>query len=220
MDDWALLSNLSHCYNESNGFPLAQQFIREQNNLPPKMRYKLSRINELFASMIDRSQRFFQMNSYFISLCSHDRSILLHNTMQYIGGLGICYTIRQTSLFNNISFCKSVEIIYGSNLITTSNRIINQLNFDSTFFKIILALLSFSTLNYTNYTDIVPVNLIDIKTILRIQNMYTELAWRYLVCKYNHKEAVVYFSDFIRCVCSFNDIFVEAYELQHCTDMD
>ncbi|CAF1413561.1 unnamed protein product [Rotaria sordida] len=219
MDEWNLLSHLTHCYDEYNGFSLVQRFIHEQNNLPPKMRYRLTRVNELILSFINQSQYFYETNSYFISLCSHDRRILVHNTMKYVGSLGACFIIHHTGLLNNLAFYKSIEIIYGSSILTNSNRIICQFNFDDTFFKLVLPLLIFSTFDYTYYTNIVPINLMDIKTILHIQNIYTELAWRYLICRYNYRQAVINFSNLIRYIFSLNNTIVEAIELKQCKDM-
>jgi hypothetical protein len=48
IDQWNLLSNLTHCYDEYNGFLLARRFIQEQNDLRPKMRFKLASDNEFF----------------------------------------------------------------------------------------------------------------------------------------------------------------------------
>ncbi|CAF3806459.1 unnamed protein product [Rotaria sp. Silwood1] len=219
IDDWNLLSNLTRCYDEYNEFSIIQHFLCEQNNLPPKMRYKLSRINELFLSFINRSQYFYENNTHFISLCSHDRYILIHNTMKYVGGLSACFITRHTGLLDNLAFYKSIEIIYGSNTLNNSYRIINQLNFDSTFFQLILALLMFSTFDYTYYKNNASLNLLDMKSILRIQNIYAELAWRYLICKYNYGQAVINFSNLIRCLFSLNDTIVEAIELEQCKDM-
>jgi hypothetical protein len=36
------------------------------------------------------------------------------------------------------------------------------------------------------------------KKILEIQNLYIELAWRYLVYVYDDKQAIIYFSNLIR----------------------
>ncbi len=52
--------------------------------------------------------------------------------------------------------------------------------------KIILNIIGFSTINYTKYENTQPINLIDLKTIIDIQDTYTELAWQYLVYKYTH----------------------------------
>ncbi|CAF3126999.1 unnamed protein product [Rotaria sp. Silwood2] len=183
------------------------------------MRYKLTRLSELFLSFIGRAEVFFENNPHFNSLCSHDRSILLHNTMKYVGGLGACFIIRQTGLLNDLTIFKSAEIIYGSGILANTMRVISQLNFDSTFFKLLLALVVFSTFNYTYYTNVAPINLKDTTTILHIQNMYAELAWRYLIYKYDDERAVVYFSNFIRCLFSFHDVVIEAFEMKHCKDM-
>ena len=154
-----------------------------------------------------------------MSLCSNDRSILLRNTTKYIGYLGVCFIMRRTGLLNNLTFHKSAEIIYGFDTIENIYRTVNRLDFDCTIFKLTLALIVFSTFNYTYYHNISPVNLMDIQTILRIQNIYSDLTWRYLILTYDYERAVMYFSNLIKCLLSLNDVIVEATNFQQCNDM-
>ncbi|CAF1327115.1 unnamed protein product [Rotaria magnacalcarata] len=219
INDWNLLSNLTQCYDELGGFSLVQDFIREQNSLPPKARYKRTSVSQLILSLIGRSQLFYENNTHFISLCSHDRSILVHSSMKYIGSLGACFIIRNNDLWNNLIFYKSAENFYRFNTLAGTVRILNQLDFDSTFLKLALAILVFSTFDYTYYNNLAPVELFDIKTILHIQNIYAELAWQYLTCKYNHKQAVVSISTFIRCLFFLNDAIIDAIEIKQYKDM-
>ncbi|CAM4947978.1 unnamed protein product [Rotaria socialis] len=220
INDWNLLSNLTQCYDELSGFSLVQDFMREQNSLPPKTRYKRTPVSQLILSLICRSQLFYENNTHFISVCSHDRSILVHNSMKYIGSLGACFIIlHNNDLLNNLIFYKSAENFYRFNTLASTVRILNQLDFDSTFLKLALAILVFSTFNYTYYNNLAPVELLDIKTILHIQNIYAELTWEYLTCKYNHKQAVMYISTFIRCLFFLNDAIIDAIEIKQYKDM-
>jgi len=192
-NEWNLLSNLTHCYDEYSGFSLVQHFLREQNALPPKMRFKLAPVGDFYASFLGGAQLLYENNADFISLCSHDRSILLRNTMKYVAGIGSCLISRCTRLLDNVTFYKSAEAIFGSSALSNSIRTIDQLDSDGTLVKLMLALLAFSTFDYIYYTNIAPDNLLNMKEVLRIQNMYTELAWRYLLYKYDHKRAVMCF---------------------------
>ncbi len=219
IDEWNLVWNLTDCYNEYRGFLLAERFIREQNELPPKMRFKLASIAEFSTSVTGVGQLFYEKNVEFTSLCSHDRSILLHKTMKYVSGLGTCFIMRHTRLLDDPAFYKSAEFIYGSTTVANITRAIDQLNFDGTFFKLVLALLTFSTFDYINYTNKAPVNLINIKVVLCIQDMYTELAWRYLLYRYDHEQAVICFSNLIKCLFSLNNAIVGVSECKQYTDM-
>ena len=64
--------------------------------------------------------------------------------------------------------------------------------------KLFLAILSFSTYRCTAYPDISRDILSNIQEVLRIQDTYIEITWRYLLYKYVYQQAVKCFSDFIR----------------------
>jgi hypothetical protein len=49
-----------------------------------------------------------------------------------------------------------------------------------------------------------PVNLTNVSSIIRVQDMYTEIAWRYLLYKYGHSQAVRCFSKLIQWFFSIN----------------
>jgi hypothetical protein len=139
--------------------------------------------------------------------------------MKYVSGLGTCFIMRHTRLLDDPALYKSMEVIYGSTTLANSTLAIDQLNFDGTFVKLVLALLTFSTYNYTYYKNMAPDNLIDIKAVLVIQDMYTELAWRYLLYKYDDERAVICFSNLMRCLFLVNNAIVEAVECKQYTDM-
>ncbi|CAF4033683.1 unnamed protein product, partial [Rotaria sordida] len=40
IDQWNLLSNLVHCFDENNGYGFVEHFIEDQNRLPLKLRFK------------------------------------------------------------------------------------------------------------------------------------------------------------------------------------
>jgi hypothetical protein len=218
-NQWTLLSNLAHCFDEYSGFAVAQRFIRQQNELPPKMRFKLSTIGEFFTSLTCTGQLLYEKNADFNSLCSHDRLILLHNTMKYIGSLCSCHIARHFRFLDDPAMFESVETLYGSTPLAIAIRALDQLDSDGIFIKLALALLTFSTFNYAYYTNTPPENLTNTQAVLHIQDTYIELMWRYLLYKYNHQRAVLYFSNFIRCIFLINNGIVEVYELQHYQNM-
>jgi hypothetical protein len=219
LEQWNLLSNLTHCYDEYSRFSLAQRFLQEQNQLLPKMRFKLAPVAEFFPSFVGVSELLYEKNADFVTLCSHDRSILLHNTMEYVTGLSTCFITRHAHLLEDPTLYRSIEVLYGSGPVRTSSVAIAQLDFDSTFFKLVLAALTFSTYNYTCYTNMAPVNLKNIKTVLRIHDMYTELIWRYLLYKFGHEQAVIYLSKLVRCLFLVHNAILEMDDCKPYTDM-
>ncbi len=219
VDQWNQLSNLVHCFDEHSGLSFIQHFIHEQTALPPKFRFKQSSVNAFFTSMMTEVQSVFEKIRDFLSLSLHDRRTLLRNTVDYTTGIGGAFILQQTQLFDRPAFFKSAELIFRPASVALTKHLIDQLDPDTMFIKIIFSIIAFSISNYTIYTHTTSDNLIDAKAILRIQDMYTELVWRYLLYKHNHREAVLCFSNLIRCLFLLNDSVVEAHEEQQFTDI-
>jgi hypothetical protein len=137
---------------------------------------------------------------------------LLNNTIKHLGTINTCFIAYYAQLLNNSAFHRSAEILYGSTAIADSDHAIHQIDSDSTFVKLALTSIAFSTFGYTHYINIAPVNLMNVKAILHIQDIYIELAWRYLIYKYGDERAVLSFSNFIRCIFCLNSAVVKQTE--------
>jgi hypothetical protein len=218
-DQWNLLSNLVHCFDEYSGFSSVERFIQEQNALPVKLRFKCSSVKDFFTSMMTQIQLVFEKNRDLLSLSPQDRTILFQTTIEHTASVGGMFVLRQHQLFDYASFYNSAEIIFRPTAAAFIRRVINQLDPDDKFIKIIFAILSFSTINYTVYTRFDLTNLTNIKGILSIQHMYTELAWRYILYKYGHHQAVRRFLNLIICLLFAIDAIVEAHESKPFTEI-
>ncbi|CAF4042917.1 unnamed protein product [Rotaria sp. Silwood1] len=219
LDQWNLLSNLVHCFDENSGYTLVESFIEEQNRLPLKLRFKYSLVYDFFTSMMGNVQIAFEKNRDFLSLSRHDRITLLRTTVEYTSTIGSIFTLRQYKLFNYPSFYESAEIIFQPSATVFIKRVIDQLDPDNTFIKLILAIVAFSTINYIVYRKNIEIDLTNNKVMLPFQDMYTDLAWRYLLYKYGHHEAVKRFSNLTRCLFAVTGAIAEAHESQKFTEM-
>ncbi|CAF4092993.1 unnamed protein product [Rotaria sordida] len=134
IDQWNLISNLSHCYDEYSGILLGEHYIREQNLLPLKLRFKSASMIEFFQILLDTSQSIYKNNQDFLSLSEYDRSILLHSTFIYTSILG-----GQPA---------TIELIGNPNAAAANKRIAKRMDFDMITMKLFLAIISFSTIRY------------------------------------------------------------------------
>ncbi|CAF1005072.1 unnamed protein product [Rotaria sordida] len=219
INQWNLLSNLVHCFDQHSGYAFVEHFLEEQNRLPIKLRYKYPSVCNFFTSVKSNIQLVFEKNRDFLSLSRHDRTTLLRTTVEYTTSIGGMFTLRQYKLFDYPPFYESTEMIFKPSGTKFARRVIDQLDPDNTFIKLILSILSFSTTNYTVYKKNMPINLTNIKGILSIQDMYTDLTWRYLLYKYGHHEAVIRFSNLLRCLFVIIWAIVEAHESQKFIEM-
>ncbi|UJR17333.1 hypothetical protein I4U23_004228 [Adineta vaga] len=220
VDQWNLLSNLLHCYDEHSGFLVADRYVRDQNVLPIKSRYKVNSLNDLFGSMMAGAQLLFEKNADFLSLSPHDQSILLHGRLKYVGGLGSALLLRHIGLYQNPTFYTNLLTIYGSTVVSASKYTSELLDHDVIFVKLMLAVVTFSTFDCTNYNiNISSDNLDNSNAVLSIQNMYIELAWQYILHKYGHIRAVMSFSNLLRCIFTINSAIVEVIRNTEWTNM-
>ncbi|CAF1254747.1 unnamed protein product [Rotaria sordida] len=213
IDQWNLLSNLSHCYDEYSGLSIDERFMLEQNALPLKLRFKKEEIKKLIQITLDRSQLLYKNNQDFLSLSADDRSILFHTTFTHTAHLSadmINYTIQ---LMNYPAYFHVIEMLTNPSLMPVVRRIADRLDFDMIIMKLFLVILSFSTTRYTVYSNTPPVNLSNIKEILRIQDTYIEITWRYLLYKYNFERSVICLSDLIRCFCAIHEAIVKVHDI-------
>ncbi len=218
LDQWNLLSNLSHCYDEDSGISIGERFMTEQNLLPLKMQFKSAPMIDFIQRTLCESQLFYRNNQDFISLSVDDRSCLLHSTLKYVASLSSNFIIHTVGLMNYPAYYTAVEMISHPNVVYAAKRLANRLDFDMIIMKLFLAILSFSTINYTIYSNISPGNLSNIKDVLRIQNTYIELLWQYLLYKYDFKRTVKCFSELIRCFFAVHDAEVRMHEVQWLTN--
>ncbi|CAF1347686.1 unnamed protein product [Rotaria sordida] len=218
IDQWNLLSNLSHCYDDHSGLSIGKRFMLARNVLPLKLRWKKGSVVELIEMSLNTCQSLYTKNQDFLSLSARDRSILLHNTFKHTGSLSSNFIIYKIHIMDCPTYLNVVEMVTHSNVIPVAKRIASRLNFDMIIMKLFLVILTFSTTRYTVYSNIPAVNLSNIKEILRIQDTYIELTWQYLLYKYDFERAVKCLSDFIRCFFAIDEAVVTMRDVQWLTD--
>ncbi|CAF1183509.1 unnamed protein product [Adineta ricciae] len=210
-EQWILLSNLIHNFDEHSGYSYIQRFVHEQNLLPVKFRYRYSAVSEFFLSIMNNIQNVFEKNRDYLSLPHNDRLTLTRTTVKFTTSIGGMFLVGQMHLYDNSSFYRSAECVFRPESVATTKRIIDQFDFDCTFMKLALATIAFTTTNYTIYSESAP-ELINAKAILPTQDMYTEIVWRYLLYRYNYKEAIVRLMNVVQCMLLVSNAIVEAHD--------
>jgi hypothetical protein len=218
VDQWNLLSNLFHCYDEHSALSIGESYMREQNVLPLKLRFKPTSMMKFFLTTLEETQSLYKDNQDFLSLSPDDRSTLLHSTMTYTATLAANCIYCQIGLLSHAAYYNAITMSVHPDIAPTAKRIADRLDSDVIIMKLLLAIFSFSTINYTVYSNTPPVNLSNIKQVLHIQDTYIELTWQYILYKYNYERAVKCFSNFIRCIFAIHDTVVKTQDLQWYAD--
>ncbi|CAF1208114.1 unnamed protein product [Rotaria sordida] len=199
-DQWNLLSNLIHSYDEHNALTFAKNFVNEINSLHPKLRFKIdsAKTVEISKILCQTAEPFIQSNHHFASLPLHNRSIILRGTVYNISCLGASLTVRESGLIESSAYRHGLEITYGTIPYNLSLNMILSLDQDFDLVKLSLSIFAFCTSGCILYDENTsPIRLTDIQSFLSIQNMYAEIVWKYLLYKYSFEQSVIRFSHLV-----------------------
>ncbi|CAF1104012.1 unnamed protein product [Adineta ricciae] len=213
-NQWTLLSNLLHCYDEYSGVENALQFRHEQRCFPLRLRYKLTSTTEFVTLNMTRMQQMFEKNDDFRSIRCCDRSILLRNTVKNTECIGATFALYQAGLLHDPLFYQTTATIFGVDIMLKILHLIESFDSDATFVKLVLVIIAFSTTKYTVYPDWACNELTDSKRILQIHDSYLEIAWKYMVYKYTYQQAVLRFCHLLKCLLRVNRTIVEVDQIR------
>lgn len=214
LDQWNLLSNLSHCYDDHAGLSIGQTYMSDQYNLPPRCRFKSASIIHLYQRIIEGAQSLYTHNKDFLALCADDRSLLLQNTSGLTACLCMNFIGYKIQLMSYPAYFDALEMICTAKIASIGRRLALRLNFDLVVMKLFLAIASFSTYRLVGYFNDSPKNLTNVKDIQRIQDEYIEITWRYLLYKFDHQQAVKSFSELLRCIFLTNSAVALSEEIR------
>lgn len=202
-EQWNLLSNLIHSYDETSALPIAKNFIQELDSKPAKIRFKITveQVMELSNLFYQRTEPFILSNQDFHSLPIDDRSIVLHGAIDSVSCLGGGFLLRQSGLIENAAFCQGLELTFGSIPFNFTKTILSLLDENDDLVKLALALLAFSTSNCTIFNENTSTSFVkDYRSVLRIQDIYAEAIWKYLIYRYSFSHAVMRFHRLVQCL--------------------
>ena len=212
-DQWHLISNLYQTYEKDSGLLLAERYMYEQTFLPYKLRFKCSSMIDMMHHVFNGSSFFYKTNADFLSLPSNDRSILFEHSIGYLSSFSSNFIFHKIGLISQPTYYDAVSIMTHPDLIPLIKSLEHRLNIDMITMKLFLAILLFSIGSHFSSSSS-ALNFIDAQQIVKIQDKYTELTWRYLLSKYNSERAVMIFSDFLRSILKICEMIV------HMSDMD
>ena len=205
LDQRNLLLSLNQYCVEHNILSYVQQFLQEQTSLPIKLRYKIASWNVLFGSILHGIGLFFKLNNNFLSLCSDDPSNLLRYAMENAGSVTVALVLREIPLFDYLEMTESVSI-------NLTKYLPKEIACDVTFIQLSIAMFVFSIMNCTGYSDNGLEQLTSRQDIFRIQGLYAEVTWKYLLYKYDHTQAVICFISFVKSLLFINHVIIEIHQ--------
>ncbi|CAF3363606.1 unnamed protein product [Rotaria sp. Silwood2] len=208
-NEWTLLSNFLHLFEEQNPAIRIQHSLNELYSLPPKLRSKSSELlkplRELYTCvgpLIERSPDFYTLHV-------HARQILIKQNLYITGVINGLFFCRELNIFHNMIALNASNQLFGSQFMIECHRKIAQYDPNGNLIKILVFILAYSSncsvVKYDNQEDIsIMPSSID---LVHIQNLYVTMLWKYLVYLYGFKEAVLRFTQLVKNVVDLIDMF-------------
>ncbi|CAF4690291.1 unnamed protein product [Rotaria sp. Silwood1] len=146
-DQWSLLSNINYAYNYKSPIPNITYIISSQSVYPPKIRLKLANasVMDMIGSMYSASESFVKIIPEFSSMTNHDQTALMTRNILNLGGFNCEFMMRETNMIKDVAYSNCLLSTYGSWLFNGTVQITQNMDFDGTLLKLLLAVLAFST---------------------------------------------------------------------------
>ncbi|CAF0806497.1 unnamed protein product [Adineta ricciae] len=193
-DEWNLLSNVIHAYDEKNVITAAQKLLREQASLPVKIRAKKMMVFELIGTFFSAVKPFLYYLPHFHSLSFDVRRVLIENNLNGMGALNAMFGAYELKLFGNDSHVRTCYEIYGEEYVKESERLANRSEQNGTLVKMFLTTLAFSTncsvVEESQITTSTNTSVTSSIALTRIQDVFIIMLWKYLVYQYGYLGAV------------------------------
>ena len=130
--------------------------------------------------------------------------------MPQVLGSNAVFVLRTFRIPEDRAWHEAMVTAYGPIIADNYQLVSRVLDVDSVVVKLVIAILMFSPNEFPTDQSDAPWSA---QKILKIQNMYVELAWRYMVSKYSEQRAVAHFSNLIRCLFALQSSVQSAWTL-------
>lgn len=193
-EEWNLLSNIIHAYDEQNLITQTQNTLREQSCLPLKIRSKLSYTFDIINSYFKSIQPFLERIPYFNESSFDIRRLMIENNLYGTGSFNSSFIVLEAKALDNDFYTKACIEIYGEEFVRKGQRLITRMESNGTLIKIMLVILAFST----NSSLILPDHISNLSytstrnslNLIRIQDIFIKILWKYLIYQYGFIEAI------------------------------
>jgi hypothetical protein len=136
---------------------------------------------------------YLRLNDDLIQLTTDDRSIILRSAVENVSCMINALVIQNYPLCSLDAFTNTMISLYGKDAVDIHQSGMKFMDSDMIIIKLALSLFAFSEITFSY----ISTNLTNSLNILKIQNQYAEITWKYLLYKYGHYQAVQRFLNLI-----------------------
>ena len=197
--EWTLLSNLIHIYQETKLLAVGQQLLALGNSMESTPLIYEQRVLHFLSSIYQTSGDYLHANGDLRQLSSNDRSVILRSAADNVTCIGAIFAIHQCRLFDLDMFTKAMNTTYGERTVELHRQAAKFIDTDLVLIKLALSLFAVSELtSFYSPSSSSSTTFTDTRAILRIQNKYAEVTWKYLLYRHGHCQAVKTFLNVTR----------------------
>lgn len=202
-EEWNLLSQILHVYDEQNVINQTQSTLKQQLSLPPKLRSKQAGTLQIIGTFYSTMKTFLERSPYFNTLSSEQHRLIIENNLSGTGTWHFLYAAIQTRLFDHNSHLVTCNEIYGEDFVRQCRYLINRMESNGTLIKIMLMILSYSSNSsivvYDPTLELTSTTLPNLSIpLFRIQEIFINMMWKYLVYQYGLNDAIRRFNHLVK----------------------
>ncbi|CAF1526944.1 unnamed protein product [Rotaria magnacalcarata] len=142
-NEWTLLSNILHAFDEENALTRIQCSLDALSALPPKLRSKPIELMKFVRQLYLGVGPLIVRSLYFHSLLTNDRQLLKHN-LYMIGMMNELFLSRELGLIGNASIVNRLAQLYEPKYMIEMCRNIARYDHNGSLIKILLFVIGFS----------------------------------------------------------------------------
>ncbi|UJR17165.1 hypothetical protein I4U23_004061 [Adineta vaga] len=197
-DQWNLLSNIHHIFNEKCIIDQIQSSLQVGSSLPIKLRIKSSFALNCFYHCFSSMEVLFQKSSFSSLIPLKTQQYLIHRNIYAISSLKALYLPYQSNIWNNKDFQMSFIDLYDENILKKITLMNENLDSNGLSIKLMLFIITYSS-NYSivNYNPL-DKDLAYLSNCMFIQDICVSLLWNYLNYQFGFKESVIRYSSMIK----------------------
>lgn len=199
-NEWTLLTNFLHAFDAHTPSTKIQQSLDQLSSLHPKLRSKPSEVMKIFQDLYSSVVPMIECSSDFYFLSFDARQALIKHNLYITGIMHGFLLCRELNIYYHITIRNTLNQIYGSEFIMQCSQYSSNYDPNDNLIKILIFLMAFSSNCSTVKNDEEESVSIMSSSIhlVRIQNRYVTMLWKYLIYLYGFKEAVVRYSYLVK----------------------
>ncbi len=198
-DQWAILSHVIHAYDEENPVAQMKYLFERQASLPVKLRFKQEDRLKIVSAFIQCIQPIIERLSHYQSLPIDIRQILIRKNLVRIGIIHGFFVGNEINTTRDPVYLATCNELYGSAYMTEVFSIINRIESNKTLVKLLIPILIFSSnLSIVTFTD--EEDIINSTDLIKIQDIYVTVLWKYMIYQYGYIEAIQRFDGMIKTI--------------------